>query len=205
MNRLNDQQVYLLFLELVRLQADEKNYVEVLYRLAEGIHTLSQEIIYRIQGNHINKHFIQGLIELEKKVRDILAQHPEIRYRGGGINLKDIYNGFHTQIGILSKLYNRINNGEIPPDFYLRIQGSTEYSDILIKRLSNVRQQKGYITTVLISLIVSLGFLSYIFLNHQKTAMVATPGFSAASIFVSILLLVLSAFLLIKPKIFKKH
>jgi hypothetical protein len=209
MNRLNDKEVYSSFLELERLQPDEKNYVDLLYRLAEGINVLSQELIKRVQGgNNDNRYvasFIQGLIQLETKARNILNEHRTIRYRGGALNLEDIYNGFDTQIKFLSDLYNRIKNGETPRDFYSIIQGSAEYSDSLIKRLSRVKEYQGHRTTVAISLIVSLGFLSYLIFNQQKTAMVAAPGFSTASIFVSILLLVLSVFLLINPKLFKKQ
>jgi hypothetical protein len=211
---LTDKQVYELFDNLYNLKPAD-DYVGFLYELGEGIHKLVKEAQRRLglaekqngdAGISYLSSMIRGLIYLENKVIEILGTSRKL----GDTSFEDLYNGFTTQKKMLDRLYHELSEGRIPENFYFLIIGSAEYSEELYKRAGNLRQRlkqdqnTRYTNLAIISIFLSLGFLSYLFLNKNTTAMAVYPSFSTASIFLSLFLLLLSSFLLIRHKL-KKH
>lgn len=202
---MNKEEIYRIFYRLYRLEADEDNYLEVLYQLGKGLRELSKEAKNRLKNSsrediEYMSNFIRGLISLEEKVLGILR-------RKRGIDFTDIYNGFETQKQIAEKLLSY--NGRYPDGYnpIIALNGIEEYADLLAKRAENLLEstKRGYRTLSIISIILSLAFLSYLSFNTSNTGMITSIGFSSASIAASLFLFLVSLFLLLKSKIFKKH
>ncbi|MBU5689325.1 MAG: hypothetical protein KQA41_03820 [Candidatus Aenigmarchaeota archaeon] len=147
--------------------------------------------------------YIRKLVELEDRVLSILESRRQI----GRVDFGDVYDGFNKQKRLLINLMNYIQ-GMTREQPVLNpttiVLGSREMGEILYKRSSNLKEDN-YRTLSIISIILSLAFLSYLSFNTSNTGMITSIGFSSASIAASLFLFLVSLFLLLKSKIFKKH
>jgi len=153
-----------------------------------------------------------NLLQIEQEKRNILNNYlrsikdkiSDLSSKGSGGNTSETPK--ESFLRRLLNPYQEKSEGKLNQpygDLYLDLEHIRDIVNSECYQGETPYRRRLHTTIAIASFLTSLLFLAYRF--RSPTAQIAAPGFSAASIFAGVLLLVLSTILLLKSNIFKKH
>jgi hypothetical protein len=188
---------------MYELAGDAKPVLKAIYRLRDEINRLNGEGILYWQN-------VERLFEdTEAYLKSFLERHPNFPYRDGVIRLfqqirDEVYEADTTsprRVGNYTIQPTNVRASRLPKNSMVFLN-LYDLAGLVIEGYHKQNSQPSKVLSIAALTISSL-FLIYTF-SQTSTANVSLPAFKTTSIFLSLFLLLLSSFLLLRHKL-KKH
>ncbi|MEM5801391.1 MAG: hypothetical protein QW474_03450 [Candidatus Aenigmatarchaeota archaeon] len=185
-------------IKIYELAGEAKPVLEAIYNLREKIRLLNEE------GKVYWQNLKYDLDNLYHLITNFLGKNKDFLYRDRVREIIDelkeqLYNADPTSKRVMGHQPRNVRSSRLPHDTYVYFL-LNELSDLFRE---GYHKKSSHEAALLILSSVMLSF--FVFYNFNQTAQVSAPGFSSASIAASLFLFLVSLFLLLKSKIFKKH
>ena len=189
---------------MYELAGDAKYVLIAINNLREAINRLDENHCFYWQN--VKKYFE----DVEGNLRDFLGKHPNFRYRDRVEKLlyeiRDV--AFHADPSISRRLGNyypkNVRKSTLTDSAKYQVYtGLNELEDLIREGYIYIEESRSSKVLSIAAITISSLFLIYTF-SQTSTANVSLPAFKTASIFLSLFLLLLSSFLLLRHKL-KKH